>query len=58
MIEYFNQVRAEMQHVAWPTRRQTIMLTLTVVIVSIGVALYLGFADYILQMGLEKIINH
>lgn len=45
MIEYLRQTKAEMAHVNWPSRYQTIVSTLIVIAVSLAVALYLGLLD-------------
>ncbi len=47
ITEYIKDTNAEMKHVAWPTRKQAMVYSVAVVIVSIGVALFLGFFDYI-----------
>jgi preprotein translocase subunit SecE len=56
MMNYFKEVRAEMKHVSWPSREQTIIYTLVVVGVSLATAVYLGLWDYILTAVLKKII--
>ena len=56
MFNYFKEVRAEMRHVSWPTRRITIVYTSIVIGVSLGVALYLGALDYIFSLALKHII--
>lgn len=55
--QYIRDTQAEMRHVAWPTRTQTIVYTLLVLIISLLVALYLGFFDYLFTTGLREIIN-
>lgn len=55
--EYFKEVRAEMKNVTWPTRTQTFYFTLGVIIVSLFVAYYLGFFDYIFTRGLEWVLS-
>ena len=57
MMEYLKQVRAELGNVVWPTRRQTIVLTVAVVLVSVGTSLYLGLSDFVLQTGLQQVLN-
>ena len=57
MMDYLKEVRAELDKVVWPTRRQTLILTVAVVLVSIGTSLYLGLSDYALQAGLQYIVN-
>ncbi len=56
MWNYFKEVRAEMKHVSWPTRQQTIIYTIVVVAVSLATAIYLGAWDYILSALIQKII--
>ena len=52
--QYIKDTRAELRHVAWPTRTQTIVYTVLVALISIGIALYLGFFDYIFTTGLAR----
>ncbi|MDO8430735.1 MAG: preprotein translocase subunit SecE [Candidatus Taylorbacteria bacterium] len=47
ITEYIKDTRGEMAHVTWPSRKQAIMYSAAVVIVSIAVALFLGLFDYI-----------
>ena len=56
MPNYFKEVRAEMKHVSWPTRRITIVYTTIVVAVSLAVAIYLGALDYIFSLVLQHVI--
>lgn len=56
MWDYFRDVRAEMKHVSWPSRRLVVAYTLVVVAVSLVVAVYLGLLDYIFRIGIEQII--
>ena len=54
LIQYLKDTRGELHHVAWPTRLQTIIYTILVIALSIFVALYLGFFDYIFTTGLGR----
>ncbi len=45
-----------MKHVSWPTRRQTVIFTAVVVVISIVVAFFLGFFDFLFQLFISKII--
>ena len=56
MFEYLKDVRAEMRHVTWPTRRQAIVYTAVVLVVSLLTAGYLGLLDYLFTVGVQKII--
>ena len=57
ITEYFKETKAELKHVNWPSRSQTIYYTLIVVAVSIIVAYFLGVFDFIFSQGLGKIIG-
>ncbi len=56
MFDYFRNVRAEMKHVSWPSRRLTIVYTVVVILVSLTVAVYLGLLDYIFSAVIKHII--
>ncbi|MCX6819864.1 MAG: preprotein translocase subunit SecE [Candidatus Adlerbacteria bacterium] len=56
MFNYFKDVRAEMKHVSWPTRRQAITYTVVVIAISILTALYLGAWDYVFSLIIKKVI--
>lgn len=47
VTRYFREVRSEMNKVIWPSREQTIKLTVIVIAVMIAMALYLGLLDAI-----------
>ena len=53
---YITETMEEMKHVNWPTRNQTTVFTVLVVLISIAVAAYLGFFDYLFSLGLKGII--
>ena len=55
-IQYVKDTQGELRHVAWPTRLQTIVYTVLVVAISIGVSLYLGLFDYIFTTGLSRFL--
>ena len=52
--QYLKDTRSELHHVAWPTRDETIVYTILVAAISVGVALYLGFFDFVFTTGLSK----
>ncbi len=56
MFNYFKDVRAEMRHVSWPTRRQAIVYTVVVIAVSLVTAVYLGLLDYFFSFIIQKVI--
>jgi len=57
ITEYFKEIKAELKHVVWPTKNQTIFYTLIVIVLSVLVAYFLGIFDFIFSKGLEKIIS-
>ena len=57
ITEYLKDTKAELKHVNWPTRSQTIFYTLIVIALSVLVAYFLGLFDFLFSKGLEKIIG-
>ncbi len=57
ITEYFKEIKAELKHVVWPTRNQTIFYTIIVIALSVLVAYFLGIFDFIFSKGLEKLIS-
>mgnify|MGYP003394427544 CR=1 FL=1 len=57
LIQYLKDTRSELNHVAWPTRLQTIVYTILVILISILISLYLGFFDFLFTSGLGKAVN-
>ncbi|MEI8327569.1 MAG: preprotein translocase subunit SecE [Candidatus Taylorbacteria bacterium] len=47
ITNYIKDTRAEMAHVNWPTRQQTIRFTTLVILVSIATAAILGLSDFV-----------
>ena len=56
LSNYISDTIEEMKHVSWPTKKQTTIFTVIVILISIGVAAYLGFFDYLFSLGLRNII--
>jgi len=56
LIQYFKETQVELKHVTWPTRSQAIIFTVVVILVSFGVAFFLGLFDYIFKIVLEKFV--
>jgi len=55
-INYIKDTRGELTHVAWPTKRQAIIYTIIVIVISVLTAAFLGFLDYIFSLVLQKFI--
>lgn len=45
----------ELKKVTWPSRSETVRLTIIVIIVSLIIGLYVGIIDILLAKGLELI---
>ncbi len=56
LTEYIKETRAEMAHVIWPSRKQAILYSIAVVVISIAVAFVLGAFDYIFAQLLTLIV--
>ena len=46
-ITFLQEVKTELGKVVWPTRQQTLKLTLIVILVSVIVGLFVGGLDFI-----------
>jgi preprotein translocase subunit SecE len=57
IIQFFRDVRAEMTKVIWPSRRDTVRYTVTVIVFSVVMAGILGAADLALLKGLETLLK-
>ncbi len=55
MINFLKEVKGEMKHVNWPTRKQTLIYTALVVVISIFVGLYVGLFDHIFTLLVQQI---
>lgn len=55
--EYIRETRGELKHVSWPTRKQALAYTAIVIAISLGIAILLGFFDYIFSIGLKFLLN-
>jgi preprotein translocase SecE subunit len=58
LTQYLKDTREEMRHVAWPTQTQTIVYTLLVAAISLGIAAYLGLFDFLFTTGVSQIVNN
>ncbi|MFA6251756.1 MAG: preprotein translocase subunit SecE [Candidatus Paceibacterota bacterium] len=57
IINFIKEVIEEAKHVTWPTRKQTILFTIAVLVVSLLVAYYLGLLDLIFSKGLGWLLT-
>jgi preprotein translocase subunit SecE len=57
-FQYLKETRSEMNHVAWPTRVQTIIFTILVIVVSVITAVYVGLFDYVFSQAMGTLIEY
>ncbi len=57
MIKFITEVRTELLKVTWPTRAETIKLTLIVVGISLIVGIYLGALDFLFTEMLKFLVS-
>jgi preprotein translocase subunit SecE len=56
--QFYIDVRSEMKKVSWPGRQEVIGTTIVVVIAVFFFGLYLGLVDYLLSLGLDRILRY
>ncbi len=47
-IQFFREVKVELQKVTFPTRQETVGSTIVVLVLTVIMAVYLGFSDWAL----------
>lgn len=56
-ISYFKESKAELGKVIWPTRRETVRLTLITILISVVVGLYIAGIDTVLSQIAERFLR-
>ena len=51
--QFANGIIEELKKVTWPTRKETIRLTLVVIAISLIIGMYIGIIDILLTQGLS-----
>ena len=46
---YYQDTRAELKRVVWPTRQEALRLTLLVVVVTVALGVALGIVDFMFE---------
>jgi preprotein translocase subunit SecE len=54
--KYLSEVTEEVKKVTWPSRQQTIDMTILVVGVSLLIGVYIGTLDFLFQELLAKVL--
>ncbi len=56
ILNYLRETKGELAHVSWPTRRQSVVFSAVVIIISAATALFLGLFDYIFSRVLDLFV--
>ncbi|MBM9593530.1 preprotein translocase subunit SecE [Roseitranquillus sediminis] len=56
-LQFVQQVRAEIAKVVWPTRRETALTTVMVLIMATLTAIFFFFVDFVIRQGLEGVLR-
>lgn len=56
IFNYIKDVKGELKHVSWPTKRQVVYFTIVVIIISLLTAYFLGLFDMIFAKLLDMFI--
>jgi len=54
---YVTESWAELRKVEWPSRRQVVNLTLIVIVVSAAVGAYIALIDFLLLIGMDRLLT-
>lgn len=55
--EYIKNSISELKKVSWPGRKDIYRNTLLVIVICLLMAIFLGLIDFLLSLGLQKIIR-
>lgn len=56
-IQFFREVKVELQKVTFPTRQETVSSTIVVLVLTVIVAAYLGFSDWLLSRVVKMLLQ-
>ena len=56
-FQFIQQVRSEVSKITWPTRREVLITTLMVFIMSAIAALIFAVVDLIIRSGIQSVLN-
>ena len=57
VVKYFAESKSELQKVSWPSRNTVVNHTILVVVMSLGLAAFIGVVDYGLNALVQLIIK-
>ncbi len=56
-MKYFREAKMELEKVAWPTQKDTVMYSVIVLVLSLVTAAFIGALDFGLSKGLEFLVS-
>lgn len=56
-LTFFQEVKEELIKVNWPTREQTVRLTVIVITISLAVGIFIGALDYLFTGSMSLILK-
>ncbi len=56
-FRYLRESKEEMRKVTWPSKKDTTTYTIVVIVLSIAIAAFFGGLDWLLNLGLEILIE-
>ena len=56
-FQFIQQVRSEVSKITWPTRREVLITTIMVFIMSAIAALLFAVVDLIIRSGIQSVLN-
>ena len=57
LVAYFVNSYQELRKVTWPTKEETVRLTIVTLIFSLSVAIMLWILDYVFNLGVRSLID-
>ncbi len=57
LTTYFRGALEEVRKVSWPTQKQITVYSAIVIGLSVGMAIFFGALDYVLNLGLTEILK-
>ena len=52
-IQFLSQVRSEVGKITWPTRRETVLTTVMVMVMAILTAIFFSLVDWVIGLGIK-----
>ena len=56
-FQFMQQVRSEVSKITWPTRREVLITTIMVFIMSAIAALIFALVDLLIRSGIQSVLN-